>query len=319
MVRGQRLIAALAVALLCAPGTWLRTPIPTAPPHDIAVTWIIGGAPTPSAKWELAGVWQYRAPSSFFGGFSAMLALEQGRFIAFTDRGYRMTFTAPDLPAPQMVMSRQAVPPGQEYILTDIESATRDPATSSYWLGYEQVHTIQRSTIAGRSDGVRDLRDAVRWPDNSGIEAMVRLADGRFVIVPEGRREGLIFTADPVGGGVPATFRFRSPAKGYVATDMSELPDGRLLVLMRKLARPSHTVWPPFSALLAIGEVPQAGGEFAPAIALPLDRVIPRENYEGLAMRPRGDGRVDVWVMSDDNFSIIQRSLLAKLVFDPQI
>jgi len=47
--------------------------------------------------------------------------------------------------------------------------------------------------------------------------------------------------------------------------------------------------------------------------------VIPRENYEGLALRPRGDGRVDVWVMSDDNFSIIQRSLLAKLVFDPQI
>ena len=247
-----------------------------------------------------------------------MLALEQSRFIAFTDRGYRMTFTAPDLPAPQMVMSRQAVPPGQEYILTDIESATRDPATGSYWLGYEQVHTIQRSAVTGHSDGARDLRGEVNWFDNSGIEAMVRLADGRFIIVPEGRREGLIFTADPVGGGAPATFHFRSPAKGYDATDMAQLPDGRLLVLMRKLTRPFRDAWPPFSALLAIGEPPQAGGEFAPAIALQLDRVIPRENYEGLALRPRKDGRVDVWVMSDDNFSIIQRSLLAKLVFDPE-
>ncbi|MDT8279174.1 MAG: esterase-like activity of phytase family protein [Erythrobacter sp.] len=314
-----RLTAALAVALLCAPGTWLRSPVEPALLPDITATLIVDAAPTPVAQWSLAGVWQYRAPSSFFGGFSAMFALEQGRFIAFTDRGYRMTFTAPDLPAPRMAMIRQAVPPGQEYILTDIESATHDPATGSYWLGYEQVHTIQRSTIAGRSDGVRDLRDAVRWPDNAGVEAMVRLADGRFVAVPEGRCEGLIFTADPVGGGAPATFRFRPPAKGYEATDMAQLPDGRLLVLMRKLARPSRTVWPPFSALLAIGEVPQAGGEFAPAITLPLDRVIPRENYEGLALRPRGDGRVDVWVMSDDNFSIIQRSLLAKLVFDPQI
>jgi len=314
-----RLTAALAVALLCAPGTWLRSPVEPALLPDITATLIVDAAPTPVAQWELAGVWQYRGESSHFGGFSAMFALEQGRFMAFTDRGYRMTFTAPDLPAPRMAMIRQAVPPGQEYILTDIESATHDPATGSYWLGYEQVHTIQRSTIAGRSDGVRDLRDAVRWPDNAGAEAMVRLADGRFVIVPEGRREGLIFTTDPIGGGAPATFRFRSPAKGYEATDMAQLPDGRLLVLMRKLARPSRTVWPPFSALLAIGEVPQAGDKFAPAITLPLDRVIPRENYEGLALRPRRDGRVDVWVMSDDNFSIIQRSLLAKLVFDPQI
>ena len=36
-----------------------------------------------------------------------------------------------------------------------------------------------------------------------------------------------------------------------------------------------------------------------------------------LALRPRDDGRVDVWVISDDNFSIMQRTLLAKLVFDP--
>ncbi|HSJ78825.1 MAG TPA: esterase-like activity of phytase family protein, partial [Erythrobacter sp.] len=223
----------------------------------------------------------------------------------------------PDLPDPSGAMNRQQVVPGWENDLTDIESATRDPDSGDYWIGYEQVHAIQRNTIASTPDGVRDLRALVDWPDNGGIEAMVRTADGRFIIVPETGNEGLIFARDPVAGGKPQTFRFRSPAKGYVATDMAQLPDGRLLVLMRNLVWPSRTAWPPFSALLAIGDPPATGGVFAPEVTLRLDDVIPRENYEGLALRPRDDGRVDVWVMSDDNFSVIQRTLLAKLVFDP--
>lgn len=313
-----RLIAALAVALMCAPGTWLRSPVIDTPPQAVAVAQVAGATDTPAPQWVVAGVWQYRAPGLRFGGFSAMLALGPGKLRAFTDRGFRMTFTEPDLPQPTGGMNRQQVSRGWENDLIDIESATRDPVSGDYWVGYEQVHAIQRNTIASAPTGVRDLRGDVTWPSNGGIEAMVRLADGRFVVVPESGREGLIFAGDPVAGGAPAPFRFRSPAEGYVATDLAQLPDGRLLVLMRNLVWPSRQAWPPFSALLAIGDAPSAGGEFAPAIALRLDGVIPRENYEGLAVRPRSDGRVDVWVMSDDNFSIIQRTLLAKLVFDPR-
>ena len=52
-------------------------------------------------------------------------------------------------------------------------------------------------------------------------------------------------------------------------------------------------------------------------IALDLATVVPRENYEGLALRERADGAVDVWLISDDNMSVMQRTLLAKLRFDP--
>lgn len=318
MRKPGRLVAALAVGVLCAPGTWLRSAVDAKVPHDIAVSRIAAAADTTALQWALAGVWQYRATGLRFGGFSAMLALRPGTLRAFTDREFRMTFTEPNLPLPTMGMNRQQVSRGWENDLTDIESATRNPEGGDYWIGYEQVHAIQRNTIASSPDGVRDLRELVDWPANGGIEAMVRLGDGRFVIVPETGREGLIFADDPVDGGAPATFRFSAPAKGYVATDLAQLPDGRLLVLMRKLVWPSRGAWPPFSALLAIGDAPAAGEEFAPAVALRLDGVIPRENYEGLAVRPRDDGRVDVWVMSDDNFSVIQRTLLAKLVFDPQ-
>lgn len=318
-MRRQRLLAALAVALLCAPGTWLRTEVEQQVPQQIDVALIAGPQPTGTAGWERAGVWQYSADSMQFGGFSAMFALRSGILRAFSDRSFRFTLTEPDLPDGVRKLNRQLVQPRYQNSLTDIEAATRAPDTGHYWLAYEQTHLIHRFTIASAADGVRDLTGEVDWPKNGGIEAMVRLADGRFVILPENNRTGLIFDADPVDGGAPASFAFRSPVDGYAATDLAQLPDGRLLVLMRSLEWPSRQSWPPFSALLAIGAAPAAGGTFAPETALKLGGVLPRDNYEGLAVRPRDDGRLDVWVISDDNFSVFQRSLLAKLVFDPDV
>jgi hypothetical protein len=316
-MRRQRLLAALAVTLLCAPGTWLRTEVEHKVPQQIDVALIAGPQPTGTAGWERVGVWQYSAESLHFGGFSALLALRSGTLQAFSDRGFRFTLTEPDLPDATRQLDRQLVQPGDQYTLTDIEAATRAPDSGHYWLAYEQTHLIHRFTSASAADGVRGLTGEVDWPMNGGIEAMVRLADGRFVVLPENNRTGLIFAADPVDGGKPASFAFRSPAKGYAATDLAQLPDGRLLVLMRSLKRPSPRIWPPFSALLAIGPAPVAGGTFAPTTALALDGLVPRDNYEGLAVRARQDGRLDVWIMSDDNFATFQRTLLAKLVFDP--
>lgn len=308
-------MAALAVALLCAPGTWLRTPLPAKPPRDIAVTRLQGPGPAGAPGWEIAGVWQYRAQSLQFGGYSALLALSDNRLRAFSDRAFRMTLTEPDLPGPRPQISRQVVAREDANHLWDIESATREEATGYYWLGYENRHTIHRFTRASGLAGKRDLTAVVDWGDNGGAEAMTRLADGRFVILPEGGSEGVIFAYDPVEGAPMQRFAFRNPAPGYAATALSQLPDGRLIVLMRDV------VWayPTFTSLIAIGPPPVAGGTFAPTRVLQLDPAIPRENYEGLALRPRADGRMDVWLIADDNMSMMQRTLLAKLIFDPRV
>ncbi|MFN4239140.1 MAG: esterase-like activity of phytase family protein [Erythrobacter cryptus] len=314
----RRVIAALAVAAACAPGTWLRAPVDARPPQHVTITHVAGPATVSSAAgWRREGVWQISAPGLRFGGFSAMLALRPGSLRAFSDRSFRLTLDEPGLPDADGSMNRQLSVRGLARHLTDIESATRDPASGQYWLGYEQTHAIQRFTIASLPAGERLLADLVDWPENVGIEAMVRLADGRFVIIPEAGDTGLIFARDPVAGGTPQRFRFRLPGKGYVATDAAQLPDGRLLVLLRRLEWPGREAWPPFSAMLAIAPPPRPGGIFAPHLVLRLDAVVPRENYEGLALRARDDGRVDVWVISDDNFSVFQRTLLVKLVFDP--
>jgi hypothetical protein len=317
-VRGRgRLLAAFAVALVCVPGTFLRTDVPTKPPRAITVTEVQGAGATPAPAWQLAGVWQYRGEGLLFGGFSALLATHDHQLRAFSDRGARFSLTEPDRPAPRPDarpdVVRQLVARADANDLWDIESATRDPVSGRYWLGYENHHAIQRFTVASAPDGKRDLDKEVDWLANSGAEAMVRLRDGRFIVLPEGKDYGLIYASDPVEGAKPQRFAFRNHAPGFAVTELVQLPDGRLLLLLRDLA----WAYPMFTSRLAIGTVPDTAGVFAPMTVLQLDPTIPRENYEGLAVRPREDGRVDVWVMSDDNLSVMQRTLLAKLIFDP--
>lgn len=314
-MRWRRAIAALGVALMCAPGTFVRTQLPEGMPRDIAMERIAGPSATGDPEWQVEGVWRYRADHLYFGGFSGLLALDEERFVAFSDRGSRFTFAAPDADASPGGFAVVLQPIAERLIddLWDIESATRDPASGAYWLGFENHHTLHRYTAGHQPDGARVIEDEVDWPANGGAEAILRLADGRFMVLPEGGEEGLLYPSDPVAGAGPAPFAFRRPAASYAATDLAQLPDGRLLLLMR------NTVFamPPFDTLLAIGPEPRAGEIWAPRIALRLDPVIPSENYEGLATREMQDGRVAVWIISDDNLSVMQRTLLAKLVFDP--
>lgn len=314
--RRGRLIAALAVALLCAPGTWLRSEPPSAPAGDLAATQIVDKRGTGTPGWALGGVWHLTSSDPQFGGFSALLAGEDGIFTAFSDRGWRHDFAPPGSPqafAPSLV--RIFASPAMGHRFFDIEAAARDPATGTIWLASENEHAILRFAPDGTPDGRRELAGEVHWTRNSGIEAMVRLDDGRFVVLPEGQEEGLIFDGDPVEDAGIARFRIAVPEEGYDITDAAVLPDGRLLVLLRKLVRPSREAWPPFASLLAIGEVPEAGGTFAPEVVLDLASILPRENYEGLALREAAAGWVEVWLIADDNLSVFQRSLLAKLVF----
>lgn len=317
-------MAALAVALLCAPGTWLRSDMAR---HDlpagtvaVSVEQIAALRVSPAAGWTVAGIWHLASGHLHFGGFSALIALDDGRLQAFSDRGYGLTFTPPDgSEGGEYRIARQFIDRALHYTFWDIEAATRDSATGTYWLATEQTHAIHRFASNGTLGGTRNLTALVAWPSNAGIEAMVRLADGRFVVLPEYDRTGLIFPADPVAGGAPKRFAIMSPAEGFAITGAKQLPDGRLLVLMRDVVSPARDGWPPFASLLAIGEVPEAGGTFAPQITLDLAQSVPRENYEGLALRERDDGRIDVWIVADDNFSLFQRTLLVKLVFAPLV
>ena len=263
-------------------------------------------------------MWRYEARSLLFGGYSALLAMPDGRLEAFSDRGGRFTFAAPDTPSSPHEISRIALFQGHENALVDIEAASRDTASGTYWLAFENNDGIHRFAADHSATGVRPIAGRILgWSANSGAEAMVRLADGRFLLLPEGDGTALLFPGDPIDNPDFAAIAYVPPISGYATTDMSQLPDGRLLVLLRNLDFALGI--PPFASALAIADPPRTGAKFAPRAILDLETVLPRENYEGMALRPRADGRVDVWLISDDNMSIFQRTLVAKLILNPAL
>lgn len=319
--------AALALALMIAPGTWLRTPVGKEKPESIELAQVAGAADTGAPDWRIEGVWHYSTePTLRFGGFSALLSLSGGRLRAFSDRGFLFTFVEPDRAeeAPDtrringLPFKDQALYP----LLWDIESATIDTRSKGdYWVGFENTHAIHRFSYKTEPENVRIFDGLVEdWYSNAGLEAMERLSDGRFLMLPEGRSEALIFASDPVEGGEPVVFSYQNPAPGFAVTDLAQMPDGRVLLLMRDVDWGSY---PPFAGKLAIMDAPAKGlgpGSqwlVAPKVLFDFDEVLPPENYEGIAVREQDDGSVAVWILSDDNFAAMQRTLLAKLVYSP--
>jgi hypothetical protein len=321
----RRALVLLLIALAAI--TWAREPPP--PPNSAQVIHFTRlGLPAKAelakhlGRFDLEAAWRITSPNDRFGGYSALAALGGGRLLAISDRGERLEFSPPGAPPSPVRLGpirSRAVAVREGY---DAESATFDPATRVLWIGWEGSNAISRHHLDfGESPVVRPpaMRD---WPNNSGPEALVRLADGRFIVLREGffegaRHKGLVFAGDPITARGARSFTLAGPA-GFRPTDIAQLPDGRVLILMRKL------LWPMparFAGRIVVADPAEldSGGILHSAVVAKLSSSLPVDNFEGMATEPRADGRVTVWLISDDNAAVTQRTLLWKLAVDPAL
>ncbi|HYD23221.1 MAG TPA: esterase-like activity of phytase family protein [Croceibacterium sp.] len=319
----RRLFLLLLVMAGLAPGTWVRSP-PEAEEADYRQILALEPLAVPVARlgrFRVAGVWSLSSPNSHFGGYSALLALPDGSLLAASDHGRLLRFTPPGRPGRTVRLDYFIHVRWGEKTMADIEGLTRDPESGALWAAYEQQNMIARYTAARRSAG-QVFPGAMRnWPSNTGPEAIVRLGDGRFVVLAEGSPRwfardlpALLFPGDPVAGAEPVRFRFRPP-RGFRPVDIAQLPDGRALVLVRRF-----TLLPPsFSGKLVLVDPAEirAGKTWRGEVVAELAEPLPSDNYEGLAIEPAAGGGVVVWVISDDNASKLQRTLLLKLEWRP--
>jgi hypothetical protein len=102
----------------------------------------------------------------------------------------------------------------------------------------------------------------------------------------------------------------------FSPTDAAQLPDGRILVLMRRAVWPMPARFAGRIALFDPADIAAGRTVRAQTVAM-LSSLLPVDNFEGIAIEPRGDGKVTVWLISDDNGAAAQRTLLWKLVLDP--
>ncbi len=327
MRRPGRLIAALAVALLCAPGTFVRTT--TGARTDVAVvtvTPLVADGAGLSGPLRPTGLWELTSAHGWFGGFSALVAggitPTGATLITGSDRGWLLTLNlAGDAPS--------AVPGSFHFVgqrgrgrgeVVDLEALARDPSTGTLWAAFENANLVQRTAADGRSTA-RHPREISDWSANSGPETMERLADGRFVMLAEGAddngmadRPALLFPGDPLAPGAPPplAFRFASSAD-YDPVDAALLPDGKLLILLRQV---KYTVPAQFDTAIALADPAdiRSGQQWESRIFQRLAGPVYGENFEGIAFvaSAADPARGSIWLIADDNFSVFQRSLLLR-------
>ncbi len=261
------------------------------------------------------GAWELRSDNEHFGGISGVIALPDNRFLAISDAGTLIGFglSGSTIDRTFIAALPGAFGPNINYRERDSEAMAYDPASGRIWVSYEQRHSIRRfPPSVSRVDGLLRLPGTEGWKRNQGVEAMARLSDGRFVLFAEGSAEetipAMLYSGDPLEqGSTRRDFRYLPPG-GYKPTDATPLPDGRLLVLHRRIAIPNG-----FSAKIGIVDPADisGGNTVKPQIIAALASPLLVDNLEGITTT-QDDGRTIIWLMSDNNFNIFQRTLLMK-------
>lgn len=323
----RRLIAIFLVALLAAPGTWLRSPPPPAVERPSPGGWDLVLEPLRIANPEvgearIVGAWVLDSAYPGFGGYSALVSLGGGRLFAASDTGRMLAFAPPGSAPTAPEMERFADRWQPNKFLVDIEGMTREPDSGRIWIAYEGSNAIER--FERDFTGAKRIRPAAmrEWPGNTGPETLLRLADGRFLVISESRggwfggaHPALLFPSDPVEGAEPIRFAFDS-SDGFRPVDAAELPDGRVALLLRRF----DWLPPGFKTRVIVADpakIREGAGWTGRSIA-EISAGGPVENYEGIAAEPLADGAVRLWLISDDNRSVFQRSQLLELRWDPQ-
>ncbi len=298
--------------LAIAPVIWLREP---APPQDLSQSVVATPLPLPNGAglgpFRLTGAWHLTSSNSSFVGFSTLTA-RAGRITAFSDTGVRL-----DMPQPGRSGAVRIAPlmpsRGALKAYRDVEAAAFDPIDGQFWLALEGRNLFMR-TAAGSGPKTIPGPELSGWPANSGAEAMARLADGRFLVLAETggpNHPARLLPHAPDGTDRALRFNFRPPS-GYRPTDAAQLPDGRVLILLRELRWP---VPPRFGTLLVLADPAaiRAGGEWTGQVLASLDGTGLEDNYEGLAIEAAKAGEATAWLISDDNGAVTQRTLLLRL------
>ncbi|WP_441278687.1 esterase-like activity of phytase family protein [Tardiphaga sp. 172_B4_N1_3] len=263
-----------------------------------------------------------------FGGISGLRLDDKGEgFIAISDKGNWFTGKiAYSSDAMVGIIDVEAAPmlgadgrPITARGWYDTEAIAVDGPT--VYIGLERVHQILKFDF-GR-DGVRARGEPIpqplgmrKLPSNGSLEALVMVRRDRFKTSPlagmllaiseRGLDSAGNIAAWIIGGKVPASFSVRR-TKNYDISDAALLPSGDLLLLERKFSLFGDTG-------VRIRRIPLASIVPEAVIDGPTifdaDLGYEIDNFEGLDVHVTPEGDTVLTLISDDNFSMLQRTLL---------
>jgi hypothetical protein len=318
----QRAGLALVLAITLLPTIWLRSSPAPYNREQVLVARPLSADFKPPGPFTVAGVWHLTSPHGAFGSYSALVPMGEKRLLAIGDRATMLVFSPPGSTQQARRLGTFLKRSSGTAEERDYEAVAIDPHSGRVWVAVEGANRILRVDLESGEQARRTIPEMADWRGNTGPEAMVRLGDGRFIALCECRtgwldrdgHPGLLFDRDPTLPAARATrFTFKG-SPGFRPTDMALLPDGRALVLMRRITWPMP---PRFKASLVLVDPAQIANQgVLHGIELAeLEAPLPVDNFEGLAVVPGNAGRLVAWLISDDNRAVTQSTLLLKLEF----
>ncbi|MCZ8259313.1 MAG: esterase-like activity of phytase family protein [Beijerinckiaceae bacterium] len=275
---------------------------------------------------------ELRSKDPEFGGMSGLVLEPNGAgMLAITDRAHWIT---------GRIQQRDDVPLGIEGARIgplrapdgrrmkdtryfDCESVFRQGR--SLFVGVERTHDILQFDLNAAGEPTGNARLTATMPEmkslhqNGGIEALglvpagsewsgslLALAEKEARGQPPGEIPGFLI------GARPGRLSLRRIGD-FDVTDLAFLPNGDLLVLERRFV-------PLFGVGFRIRRIPLAmirpGAVLDGPALIVADLSMQIDNMEGLAVHRNPQGRTIITLVSDNNFSLLQRNLLLRFAYD---
>jgi hypothetical protein len=268
------------------------------------------------------------ANSTSFGGYSALAIDPSGKtLLAVSDAGTWLRATLDHDGRVIKGVSNAVIGPilgGDSKPLIDNRERDSEGMTlidgdankGTAYVSFERHHRILRYPFDADSFGpprgqIQLPAEAKQLDANRGVEALAVLRDGKLkgtlVALPErlatkaGDLQGWL-----IGGPTPGTISLKNIG-GFDITDAAALPDGGLLVLERRF-RYSEGVQMRIRRIGA-DEI-KRGGLIAGETLLEASDRFNIDNMEGIATHRAASGETVITLISDDNFSALQRTLI---------
>ncbi len=271
---------------------------------------------------------ELRSTDAAFGGLSDLEVLEDGRVLAVSDAGSwfdgrlvlddqgNLTGIADVRTA---LMRDERGQPCENKASCDSEDMAQLP-DGRFAVSFEQTQTIRiydlnRDGPFGAAVAGPPLAGTERLPPNVGLEALATDGDGGLLVGAEGGGHPTTpLWHAPLDAAAPvAPLIGYPPERGYSLTSLDRLPGVGYGALERFYApvigARAHITRFPDSALEAHGDrLPDVEelARLAPPLAL--------DNFEGVSAVRMPNGVTRLYIISDNNFSTRQRTLL--LAFD---
>lgn len=269
----------------------------------------------------LGGLW-LEAEDPGFGGLSGLVLQEAAAgpaLIAVTDQGSRFSARLVVKDGRLEGLEDAALEPltelqgkalaGKAY--SDAESITRLP-DGRILVGFERRHRLWSygPGLTGPARAMETPSLLGQAPTNGGLESIASWPDGRVVAIaeslrlPSGNHAGFLLEA-----GAWAPLEWKASGPGFLPVDATVLPGGDLAILERRFS-----AMPPAGVVSRILRVRKddvrSGAVLQGTLMAELTAPLVTENFEGLAVLAGPRGAAYLAVLSDNNFSPLQRTLL---------